>query len=310
MPRLSSCVLVFLVFALPVRAGKKPAYVPVSIWSTTLNGYQRQKAKGGGFKPETYALALGGRVDGTGDTNLGRDQIGRLAIAVLADHDFHLAENPVAADLLVMVAWGETIPLQGMGTSVAAAQAAKDMADAAAADLKMSSDPVEQSGYEHGAVGEARARQAASLQMLLMQQDMADRSLEGTARLLGYEHDLRYAQDITDKSPYNFHQRNQRDALAAEVTDPRYYIIVTAYDFDAAANHGRKVPRWVTRISIRARENDFTQRADEMLARAGRYLGKDTHRLLRRSRGKVEIGDLIVMPGEATLSDPREAPQP
>jgi hypothetical protein len=62
----------------------------------------------------------------------------------------------------------------------------------------------------------------------------------------------------------------------------------------------------VTRISIRAQGNRFAERVDEMVARAARYFGADSGKLVREYEGTVEMGE----PEVIGIVDEREEEKP
>ena len=89
--------------------------------------------------------------------------------------------------------------------------------------------------------------------------------------------------------------------------DPRYYVIVTAYDFRQITENTKKKkpsPRWVTRFSIRTRGNNFIDSVDEMALGADRFFGRESGRLIRDYRGEVSIGELQVV-----STTPDDAPE-
>ena len=88
--------------------------------------------------------------------------------------------------------------------------------------------------------------------------------------------------------------------LVADVEETRYYIIISAYDFDQLVNHQKKKLRWQTRVSVRAPGNRFDDSFAAMLKGAARYFGQDSGKLVRgeESKGVVELGDLKFL-GEA-----------
>ena len=80
-------------------------------------------------------------------------------------------------------------------------------------------------------------------------------------------------------------------------------MVVTAYDFEELVKNNERRLRWITRMSIEVRGNDFMDRVDEMVARAGGYFGRDSRGLIRDFEGEVQIGDLEVV---GTEPNPRD----
>ncbi len=132
---------------------------------------------------------------------------------------------------------------------------------------------------------------------------MRDRINLPNAQLLGYLDEINDADGIQ-----RFAGGGDRyNDLIADVEEARYYIIVSAYDFDQLVNHQKKVLRWQTRVSVRAPGNRFDDSFAAMLKGAAKYFGQDSGRLVRgeESKGTVELGDLKFL-GEAKEKEPAE----
>lgn len=147
-----------------------------------------------------------------------------------------------------------------------------------------------------------RANAALDGALTNMQAERADQARrdEQTAKVLGYTDELARNNDMA-----RFAGSDRFDVLINEVQEPRYYVVVTAYDFAQVTklkNKKRKPnPVWITRFSIRTRGNDFMDRIDDMAMRAGNFFGRESGRLIRQRTGEVEIGDLQVI--ESTEDD-------
>ena len=110
-----------------------------------------------------------------------------------------------------------------------------------------------------------RANAALDGALTSMQAERADQSRrdEQTAKVLGYTDELARNNDMA-----RFAGSDRFNILINEVQEPRYYVVVTAYDFDEITNQKKKKrkpdPEWITRFSIRTRGNDFMDRIDDM----------------------------------------------
>ena len=86
-----------------------------AVFSHTYNGYQRAKAADGTFPREYYALANGSYLPGVGaDASIDKvkfPQIAGLTAQLLAAHNYLLAPDAKQAQLLLVITWGKTIPL-------------------------------------------------------------------------------------------------------------------------------------------------------------------------------------------------------
>src|SRR5690606_2960841 len=80
------------------------------------------------------------------------------------------------------------------------------------------------------------------------------------------------------------------EELIRDIEESRYYLTITAYDFDEMVRRNKKNVRWVTRVSIRAPGNAFNKEFPVRLATASRDSGWETGKLLRGDRAMVEIG--------------------
>ena len=81
------------------------------------------------------------------------------------------------------------------------------------------------------------------------------------------------------------------DALAAN----RYFVILRAYDFQAAWRRRQVRLLWETRFSLSERRHDFEQELPAMARFASLYFGQDSHGLVRIPpipEGRVDIGDV------------------
>ncbi len=91
------------------------------------------------------------------------------------------------------------------------------------------------------------------------------------ARVLGYH------ERIAQLS----HQRGNEataflhEEIAGELAQPRYYIVLAAYDGKALRQTGRRVLRWETRLSFLAENKSFADRYAAMLAAGGKHFGRN-----------------------------------
>ena len=88
--------------------------------------------------------------------------------------------------------------------------------------------------------------------------------------------------------------------LLTDIEEPRYYIVISAYDFPELLKEGKKTLLWQTRVSVRSAGNSFDQSFVPMLKTAAKYFGRDSGKLVReeQEKAKVELGDLKFL-GEA-----------
>ena len=87
--------------------------------------------------------------------------------------------------------------------------------------------------------------------------------------------------------------------------------MISAYDFPTAVKTGQRKLLWATRVSVQAQGNRFNEAAAYMLAKASKYFGQDSGRLIRQfdREGKVTLGELKVVgvvPESQTSAPPPE----
>jgi len=286
-----------------------------SVNSEVRNGYTRQQLPDGSFQREYYAIASGGYSPGR-DKDRSIDgvrfpDLAGMVAQVLARRNYYFAPDAKSADLLLVIQWGTTIPFR----SAQYANATLNVADAANAfrsadaSARASVNPTRDRGGIQSP--EMTVRQVTLEQM---QQDLYTMLLfEGArrdadadnARLLGYLKEINYRDDLSRLAGAGV----AFDDLMADIEAPRYYVIISAYDFRAATQRQQQKLWWVTRVSIQAQGNRFNERLKDMLASAGRYLGSDSGHLIRQyHQGEVSFGDLKFLGYQPTPA-PAESPE-
>ena len=116
---------------------------------------------------------------------------------------------------------------------------------------------------------------------------------EYNAKVLGY------VDEINDRdSPARFAGAGTAyDDLIDDIENERYFFVISAYDFPTAVKTGQRKLLWATRVSVQAQGNKFNETAAYMLAKASKYFGQDSGRLIRQfdREGKVTLGELQVV---------------
>jgi hypothetical protein len=295
-----------LAVALPAGAAD-PAPVKTSVYSRVDPGYKRKQLKNGTFEREYYAISNGGLLAGT-RRDEGLEKVDFPSIAgVVAEHlakqDYFLARDSKSATLLLAIYWGRTIPFNDTnysaqvnqaGTAVTRAQGAIRAEQAAMG----ASAATPEATAQNVAILEA-ARMERALAMDALQSEMVAIGQENRARdqinaanasLLGYIDDLNGSDSIA-----RFAGSPTYQDLTSDIESSRYYVVVMAYDFKRLVERKERKLQWVTRISISVSGNQFQDRLDEMIARAGRYFGRNSRGLVREYEGTVEFGEAEVI---------------
>ncbi len=275
--------------------------LPVTIYSRIAPDYKREIQQDGKPAPEFYAIGFGGRIDGTlwNRTQVKEHfpQIAGTIAEELSKQNYYFAAEKEDADLMIIIHWGRTNPLDsdsfGDGVNVAG-QAYQTLGGAVSGiESQDSGEGLSLVNPQTTAIADANAQLDSAMALIQMENRMQELRDEETAKVLGYTDELMRNNDIA-----RFAGSDRFDMLLQDVHDPRYYVVVTAYDFEKLTENTKKrkpKPRWVTRFSIRTRGNDFMDSVAEMALSAGRYFGRESGQLIRDYEGKVSIGELQVV---------------
>lgn len=98
-----------------VAPGGLPAAdtVATAVYARVAKHYERERHKDGTFKPEFYALANGGRLDGTVSDNtvdrVAYAEVAQIVQSLLTSQNYHYARKKDQAQLLLVLNWGNTV---------------------------------------------------------------------------------------------------------------------------------------------------------------------------------------------------------
>jgi hypothetical protein len=289
---------VFALFTLLVPASLVASddSLTTAVFSKVKNGYQRQKLPDGSFKPEYYAISNGGFQSGlTKDTSLEAVQFPAVAGVVaqhLAKRNYFLAKDAKTADLLLVVSWGETIPFSDGTYRNQIDQLSSAVNNVAMTKVKTPQNLSLEGIQSEGESVAQSARSEMEGELLAMQSanEARNRANEANANLLGYLEEINSVND-----PRRFAGGGTYyDDLVSDIENPRYYVIIAAYDFRAAVEHKQRKLLWSTRVSIQAQGNRFDERLMAMMNNASKHFGQDSGRLVRQfeQAPRVDLGEL------------------
>ncbi len=297
---------IFLGVSLPVHVAAAENLVSAVV-SRVDPGYHRKKLPNGSFEKEYFAFSYGGQAAGTtSDASIDRVNAAffvNLLRQHLQEQSYLLAPDAKSADLLLYIKWGRTIPgsdtnyqqsLENAGQSLSALS---NLGVAPSGGFGLPRLTPEQQAAQDQAEGDLMA--------LMMEKKARDLALAPTAQLLGYIDAINDTNDIRRWAGGGDHY----DELVSDISEPRYYLLVFAYDFRRLATQHERKLLWLTRISIRARGNRFDKRLADMVARAGHYFGRSSGGLQREYKGTVELGELKVVSDDADTSGSGPGPQ-
>lgn len=272
--------------------------VATSVYSRVGNGYKRERLKDGSFKPEHYALANGGRIDGTtSDVTVDRityPEVAEISMRLLARQNYHYAQSKEQAKLLLTLQWGSTIAPNGTNYEQSVGQAAQILAELrglggqSSAGIKPVVDPIIEG--ESGNAGYVKALFEMAMLRIFTENQLRDKINEHNSRILGYMDDLADANDIRRWAGGG----DRYSDLITDVEESRYFIVISAFDFRELTERNQKKLLWQTRVSVRSPGNRFDDSYVAMLKGASQYFGQDSGRLIKgeETKGDVELGDL------------------
>jgi hypothetical protein len=278
--------------------------IVTAVYSSVHNGYHREKQPDGTYKREYYALAQGQYHPAGGkDDSIDKvpfPPLAGLMAQYLANKNYYLAPDAKSAELLLVLSWGTTAPLDD-GTYRMGLTNMLDSLNARNAAEGAYRNSIADGTGGRGADGiqspEATVRDAArddfegQIYQMQLFEGMRRKANEENARILGYAAEVNY----TD-TPARFGGAGAAyNDLISDLEDERYYVVISAYDFKTAKETGKRKLLWATRVSIRAQGNRFDQSVSYMMSKASRYFGQNTGRLIRQyNEGVVNIGEMKV----------------
>jgi hypothetical protein len=286
---LGAGTLGFLLFA---RVAPGSDFVTVRVWADPDYVAQRAAAKGG--KEETYVVAQGEYFEGaTRDGSIGQNclpEILHFLAPTLVKQRYFPAKDPKAADLLIVVHWGTTIPYisdnaQTGTTTPASASVFHDFNAGPAA-----TDPV--GAYLQG----NQSDMALSAQTLNQTaQSVASATVAG---LLGYTLQLEHERQKIAVSEVE-------RTLTSNLMEDRYFVILHAYDFPSLIKDHRRKLLWTAHMSMRSPGMNFTLALPRMGQVASDLYGQNndeivTTKYLDGRRSSVEIGPITVLGEEGS----------
>ena len=264
--------------------------VATAVYARVAKDYKRVRLQDHSFKPEYYALANGGRIEGTSSDKtvdrVGYPTVAQTAVRLLAQQNYHYAQSKEQARLLIVLHWGNTFPSKNDPNYT---QYINIMGG-----MQRSGNPQGMGSMDRaanlGGSGMPGGAWEDILVQILMEERVRDRLNARTARVLGYLDDVNDSNDIRRWAGGG----DRYNDLISEVEDPRYYFVISAYDFPELLKSGQKKLLWQTRVSVRSAGNSFDDSFVPMLRSASRYFGRDSGKLVRKEEDKVrvELGDL------------------
>ncbi len=268
-----------------------------AIASKVAKDYVRRRLPDGTYQPETYTFGkgdnLGARVDPTVDTMDFLD-IARIVAVPLAQKRYLPTQDPKTTNELIIVYWGttEAPEFATESNSHQLAQQANEMRQRA--DVHDSKSSAANKPDSVGNLARKQALAEADNAVLVanlgVQQENQRREDEDmkTATLLGYDSWWVSANAAMEGTAMALRKNDMR----AELEEDRYFVVLTAFDYQMLVNKKKQKFLWEVRFSIREHGNQFDKRLPAMVALASDYFGRDSQGLhhVDVPEGRVEIG--------------------
>jgi hypothetical protein len=271
-----------------------------AIASKTAKDYVRKKLPDGTFQRETYAFGkgdnmTGARVDATADS-LDFMDVARAVAVPLAQKQYFPTQDPKTTNELIMIYWGTTRAPEFAteSNSHQLAQQANVMQQKALQELEFAAT---QASVKPASVALAPQKQAlaeadnallvANIGIQAENQRREDTDMK-TATLLGYD-----SWWVSANAAMGGTALGRRKAdMEAELEEDRYFVVLSAFDYQKLVKEKKSKFLWEVRFSIREHGNQFDKRLPAMIALASDYFGRDSHGLnhVDVPEGKVEIG--------------------
>lgn len=299
-------VLLLLLGVPIVRATELSLGELTTVSSIADNNYRREKLPDGSLKPVRYAFGEGTCDPGSvADGSLNRLKFEQLAVllsAPLARLGYQPSQDVNNIDEVLVIHWGRTIGWNSDGygdaygtlnntfsTMKSAFPGNIPISISKPGDLPAPPSPMTRGiGGTPGAAGDMDY----TFQMLALQEEARARANARNALLLGY-------YDTLKRIPTHFGNLvlPRRQQLLEELEDDRYYVSVSAYDFQTTRKSRQPKLLWITRFSLQARGNDFDRSIHRMIQAASPYFGRSSNGLHyeQQREGHVDIGELKVL---------------
>ncbi|HVW22303.1 MAG TPA: hypothetical protein VHC86_13905 [Opitutaceae bacterium] len=264
--------------AAPLQAG--PAYIAAS--ATARPSYTKAKSAAGG-PVEPYVFFQGKFSPGQGHDKA-LEGTPFLAIARMLAEDLLPANlRPVSdagrAHLVLAVEWGVTAVQSDALRDFALQDLQDDLTafNSRTAAATGQSRPSGVSSKSQFPDLSAQLQPAATVNMdLSVAQGARQAQVESAAynaQLLGFADEIaRYQRRIQAYAA----SHSEGDDLLNLLNDPRYFLVVQAYDYREMQKSRRPVPLWSSRVSVQAAGHTFTQILPALCHEAALYAGRST----------------------------------
>ncbi len=292
--------------ALPATPSAR-AEETVAVSARASSDYARTRLADGSLQPETFAFAKGGLLKATEagiKEPLAFGDVARTIARPLEAQGYYSSRDPKSTRLLIVVYWGTTTPPLPGTRSVSA----QNLADAGAAALAANHpDAVRFNPNDSCAPTQITQSATTSYAVRTPEQVDLDGAFTGALAAVAAEEGQRRLLDLRNAGLLGFDQSwlpedqargtalqvGQKD-LVGELEDPRYFVVLMAYDFQMMWKEKKAKLLWEARFSVREGSGDFSRQLAAMAERAAPYFGRNSGKLVHAPLpdGRVEIGPI------------------
>ncbi|MCF3652213.1 hypothetical protein [Synoicihabitans lomoniglobus] len=239
----------------------------VVTFSKTYGGYQHvDDPASPDYGKETFVIAEG-QFHLTGEdndsmTSVAFGELGAIVGSSLRQQGFSPADSEDTADVIIVVHRGRTAP------EAERLNSGQELNHTPLAPMAGPVQPV-----QPGVITINRSSGVTAGPVIV-----SGGNFEQIARILGFAQ--RFADLEYDRG--NRATDYRYDEIVEELSQPRYYIVLGAYDGRALRANKRKVLLWETRLSFQAEKISFAERYAAMINGAARFFGQNTPAALDR----------------------------
>jgi hypothetical protein len=275
-----------------------------AIASKVAKDYVRKKLPDGTYQQETYAFGKGddwrgARVDPTIDKMDFMD-VARILAVPLAKKQYFPTADPKTTDELIMMYWGTTRAPEyaSKSSSLDASQKATQLQAVGTLMLKDAHSHAEVMAAQE-VIAEANNQLMLATMGIEAENERREETDMKTATLLGYDSWWMEVNGAMSGSALGYRKAD----MLNELEEDRYFVVLTAFDYQKLVKEKKQKFLWEVRFSIREHGTAFDDRIKGMAELASDYFGRNSGGLRHDTlpEGNVEIGpvkSLGVVPGK------------
>jgi hypothetical protein len=264
-----------------------------AIASKTAKDYVRKRLPDGTYQQETYAFGKGddwrgARVDPTID-KLDFMDVARILAVPLAKKQYIPTADPKTTDELIMMSWGTTRAPEysSKSNNIDASQKATQLQAVGALMLKDAHNHAEVKAAQD-VIEEANNQLMLANMGIEAENERREETDMKTATLLGYDSWWMEVNGAMSGSALGYRKAD----MLNELEEDRYFVVLTAFDYQKLVKEKKQRFLWEVRFSIREHGTAFDDRIKGMAELASGYFGRNSGGLHHDTlpEGNVEIG--------------------